>query len=92
MVTKYRHICESCGKEEVLTSDQGFEKGWDYPPRMGAFGVISPRTCGSCPITTTLWWRLQSEGLTELSKRDADIAERIRLEPASIVVEEPDKV
>lgn len=49
---KLLRICEVCGKEEVLTSDEAFEQGWDYLPRMGAFGIVSPRTCGSCPISS----------------------------------------
>ena len=31
---KLRHICEVCGKEEILTPEEAFEKGWDYPPMM----------------------------------------------------------
>lgn len=33
-----KHICEVCGVEEILTPETGFEAGWDYPPKMGAFG------------------------------------------------------
>ena len=40
-----KHICEVCGVEEILTPKTGFEAGWDYPPKMGAFGIIGPRTC-----------------------------------------------
>ena len=35
-----RHVCEVCGTEETLTEEEAFEKGWDYPPRMGTFGVV----------------------------------------------------
>jgi|GEM_PF-3445179 len=35
-----RHICEACGAEELLTSEQGYDEGWDYPPKMAAFKVI----------------------------------------------------
>ena len=38
------HICEVCGRTEVLTPQEAFDKGWDYPPMMGSFGVVSPRT------------------------------------------------
>lgn len=47
----YRHVCEVCGKTEDLTSEQGFEQGWDYPPRMGIFGVVSPRPAATARST-----------------------------------------
>lgn len=52
----FEHWCEVCGKTETLTSEKAFESGWDFPPRMGSWGVISPRTCGSCPMVGTVWW------------------------------------
>ncbi len=52
------HICEVCDKKEITTSETAFQSGWDYPPRFGDFGVISPRTCGDCGIEETLWWEL----------------------------------
>ena len=55
---RYIHICEVCGRREILTPEEAFEAGWDYPPRMGTFGVISARVCPKCPITKTLWWAL----------------------------------
>ena len=42
---KNRYICEVCGKVKILTTDEAFEKGWDHPPFIGEFGVVSPRTC-----------------------------------------------
>lgn len=39
---KYKHICEVCGRCEILTPEEAFQAGWDYPPRMGFFGVLSP--------------------------------------------------
>lgn len=87
---KLKHICEVCGKTEILTPEEAFEQGWDYPPKMGAFGVISPRTCGDCTIEKTFWWRLtfHQVNLNELSDKDKEILERIVSEPASIIVEE----
>lgn len=84
----YNHICESCGLEENLTSDAGFDAGWDYPPRMGVFGIISPRTCPNCVITKTLWWRLQSAEVDAETITDEDriLIERITTEPESILV------
>ena len=52
----FEHWCEECGRTELLTPQEAYEQGWDFPPRMGQRGVISPRTCGSCPITATVWW------------------------------------
>ncbi len=30
---KLLYVCESCGKTEVMTPEEAFEAGWDYPPR-----------------------------------------------------------
>lgn len=57
----FPHVCEVCHKEELLTSADAFDQGWDYPPRMGAWKVVSPRTCGDCGIEGTLWWTLAIE-------------------------------
>ena len=50
------HWCEACGAREMLTPDEGFDAGWDFPPKMGILGVVSPRPCSNCSITKTLWW------------------------------------
>ena len=85
--TIYRHICENCGKEALLTSDEGFNCGWDYPPRMGAFKIVSPRTCGECPINTTLWWALTVGKIPteQLNPKQLQTLERILNEPESIL-------
>lgn len=54
----YEHICEVCGTTESLTSAQAYLAGWDYPPQMGAWGIVSPRTCDRCGIDDTVWWTL----------------------------------
>lgn len=84
-----RHICESCGKEEILNTEEGFNQGWDYPPKMGMFKVISPRTCGECGVETTLWWELtyNKTPIEELSERHRQTLNRIRTEPESILPE-----
>ena len=87
-MVKYVHICEVCGKREVLTSQEAFDRGWDYPPIMGAFGIVSPRTCGECVISDTLWFTLQSgkiRDLSELDEHQKTVLERILNEPESIV-------
>ena len=40
MAKKLIHICEVCGKTEILTPEEAFNDGWDYPPRMGGFGIV----------------------------------------------------
>lgn len=87
---QYIHICEVCGKREILTPMEAHLKGWDYPPMMGSFGVISPRTCGACPITKTLWWALESEKkkLSDLDDGQKKTLKRILAEPDNIEVTE----
>ncbi|CJS05667.1 Uncharacterised protein [Streptococcus pneumoniae] len=84
---KLKHICEVCGCEEVLDSDEAFELGWDYPPRSCSFGMVAARTCPKCPIDKTLWWALAMEGkpLENLSKRQIEVLIRINNEPLSIL-------
>lgn len=83
---RLRHVCEVCGKSEVLTPAAAFDAGWDYPPRMGQFGVISPRTCGSCPMAETVWAALMLNGASreDLTEAQFDALARILAEPMSI--------
>ncbi|WP_078315523.1 hypothetical protein [Mycobacterium sp. D16Q16] len=85
-----RHICEICGVEEILTPEEAYTAGWDYPPRMGAFGIISPRTCPRCPMFGTVWAALASDGYTEdmLTDTQRETMSRILAEPGSIMVRE----
>ena len=84
---KLIHICEVCGKTEILTPEAAFNEGWDYPPRMGGFGIVGPRTCGDCPINLTVWWALVSEkkAVSELSQKQIETIKRIQGEPESII-------
>ena len=84
---KLKHICEVCGKEEILTSEEAFLAGWDYPPRIGAFGIVSPRTCPDCSMMDTLWAALVMEKKTveELNTRQKKTLKRILGEPGSIL-------
>lgn len=86
--TKFIHICEKCEKEQILTPQEGFELGWDYPPKMYAFKVISPRTCGYCGIEGTVWWDICMEykKFEELSEEQHKTMARILREPESIIV------
>ena len=50
------YICEVCDVTEELEPDGAFNSGWDYPPFMGAWGVVGARTCPSCTIDKTAWF------------------------------------
>ncbi|MDX9870787.1 MAG: hypothetical protein RBT41_00030 [Clostridia bacterium] len=81
-----RHICENCGKDEILSSEDAYKLGWDYPPKMGDFTIISPRTCGECGIETTLWWEItcNKTPVEQLSEKHRQTLQRILTEPESI--------
>jgi hypothetical protein len=81
------HICEVCGKEEVLDSEVAYNQGWDYPTKIGVFGVVSPRTCDSCVITDTLWWEMvvKKTPVEKLSQRHKDTLYRILSEPEIVL-------
>ena len=83
---QWRHICEVCGVEEILTPSDAFDLGWDYPPRMGKFGVVSPRCCPRCPNVRTVWWALVIDGYTE------DMLTAVQQETVRRIVGEPDSV
>ena len=90
MDRKLIHVCEVCGKTEILTPEEAFNDGWDYPPKMGTFGIVGPRTCGDCPINLTAWWALMAEkkSLLELSQKQREVIKRIQGEPESIIPKE----
>lgn len=90
MVKKLIYICEVCGKTEIMTPEKAFNEGWDYPPKMGAFGIVGPRTCGDCPIIYTAWWALVSEkkSVSQLSQKQRETIKRIQGEPESIIPKE----
>jgi len=78
----FYHECEVCGLRLLLTPKIAYDGGWDYPPRMGQWGVISPRTCGNCGIEGTVWFALACEKKTseELTERQYQTALRITQE------------
>lgn len=85
---KLIHVCEVCGKTKIMTPEEAFNEGWDYPPRMGTFGVVSPRTCGDCGIEDTLWMALQSgkiNSLDDMTPEQQVVLARIQNEPESII-------
>lgn len=89
-MAQFIHICEVCELEEILEADVAFEAGWDYPPRMYSFGVVSPRTCPNCPITDTVWWALAVDKkiIEDLTNKQIETLQRIAKEPESILVGE----
>ena len=91
----FRHICECCGRVEILTSREANDQGWDYPGEgaiysSSMFGVLSPRTCGKCGITETAYWAIAVEGKTtaELSENQLQAVERIMQEPEILRVDD----
>ena len=86
---RYRYVCEVCGRVEILTQDEAYNSGWDYPPFMGAYGVVSARTCPNCTITETAWMALMSKKkYEELTERQKEAIHRILGEPANMEVAE----
>jgi hypothetical protein len=76
---QFPHRCESCGREEMLSTQDAFDAGWDFPPKMGTWTVISPRTCPDCPMTSTVWWAITMEkrSMNDLTPRQLKIVGRI---------------
>ena len=86
---KFLHICEVCGKQDILTPEEGFQAGWDYPPRY-PFKIISPRTCNKCGVEHTAWWQIciKKKTFNELSQHQKETVKRIFNEPESILIKE----
>ena len=88
------HYCEVCRKKEFITAKNSFDNGWDYPPNMGHFGLLGPRTCGSCLLKDTLFWKVNTSGYIpivvegELSPEELVTWRRIKAEPESLLVDE----
>jgi len=88
------HYCEVCGKKEFLTAQQAFESGWDYPPHIGHFGLLGPRTCGGCQLIDTLFWKTNTSGKLpivcegELTPEELVTWRRIKGEPESLLTDQ----
>lgn len=89
---RFWHYCEVCGKKELLTADEAFEQGWDYPPGIYFFRLLTPRKCGNCPITETLSIKLATgkKSLSELTDSEWETVKRIMNEPESLMPTEDD--
>ena len=91
------HYCEACGKKEYLTAQEAYDSGWDYPPKVGSFGMLGPRKCGDCGIDKTLLWKITTtqklpivfEG--SLSESELQTWKRIKAEPESLLEDENTK-
>ncbi len=88
------HYCEVCGRKEFTTAGDAYDSGWDYPPQIGHFGLLSPRTCGNCSIVDTLFMKINAPGRvpivvqSELTPAELITWRRIKAEPESLLVEE----
>lgn len=88
------HYCEVCEKKEYITDEEAFKSGWDYPPKMGLFGMLGPRICGNCLMKDTLYWKIQTSGKLpivlegELNDKELITWRRIKGEPESLLDEE----
>jgi hypothetical protein len=71
------YVCEVCGRVEELTEKDAYDTGWDYPPFIGLWGVVSPRTCGgpTCSVEKTAYWAVLND--TELSEHHRATITRI---------------
>ncbi len=78
------YLCEVCDAVDHLTQEQAYTAGWDYPPFIGIWGVLSPRTCPNCLIDQTAYWAVLTRG--DLTERHQKTIERILAE--KIVVTE----
>lgn len=89
------HYCEVCGKKEYMTAAQAHDAGWDYPPSIGHFSLLGPRTCGDCPIESTLYFKVMACKKyplpvvipSLLTPDEAVTWRRIRQEPDSLLEE-----
>ena len=88
------HYCEVCGKKEFITARDACDSGWDYPPHMGNFGLLGPRTCGKCQLKDTLFWKIHTGGTLpivcegDLTPKELVTWRRIKGEPESLLKEE----
>ncbi len=87
------HYCEVCGAKVFCTAQEAFDAGWDYPPKIGLFGFLGPRTCGRCSVTETLFFKVQQQKIPivfeeALTEKELQTWQRIKEEPESLLDEE----
>lgn len=71
MATMY--TCEGCSATYTGTAEDAFKLGWDTPERF-----MSHTTCPTCPISSTLWWRVVVQKQTELTHAEAALLQEYR--------------
>jgi hypothetical protein len=74
------YLCEVCGKRQDLTEQEAFQQGWDYPPFMGMWGVLSSRTCGTCTIERTAYWHVLTKGTADIPPNHLATIKRVLAE------------
>lgn len=87
-----KYLCETCGREDELTEAEAYRIGWDYPPFIGVWGIVSPRTCPNCLIDTTAYWFLmnrKAEDPEPIPERHMNTLKRIMAEPEEHGVANP---
>lgn len=87
------HYCESCGTKVFCTAQEAYDEGWDYPPKIGTFGVLGPRTCGNCCMINTLYLKVMRQKIpiiikSNLTENELRTWQRIKNEPESLLEEE----
>lgn len=87
------HYCEVCDTKIYCTAQEAFNTGWDYPPQVGSFGLLGPRTCGKCNMTDTLFWKVQQQTFpivleNRLTEQELKTWRRIKKEPESLLEED----
>lgn len=75
-----RYQCEVCGHVDAMTALEAFRAGWDYPPWIGKWGVVSPRLCPNCPTSSSAWWAIVWRGTDGLHERHMATINRILAE------------
>lgn len=78
--------CEVCKTVAHLTDEAAFQEGWDYPPFMGPWQVIAPRTCPNCGMQDTVWWALTTK--QELTEEQIKWAEKVMAQTGPIIGKE----
>lgn len=98
---RFWHICNSCGKREILSSKEAFEQGWDYPGPDGiykdapnhGFRMFAPRKCGDCSIIDSFYWKsLNGKEQIDINEQSiVEMFERVMNEPWSLLTSERDE-
>ena len=77
-------------KTAGLTLEEAYESGWDYPPFMSTYGVISVRTCPDCHVMETAWAALMLRKVPceELTDSQKEVVRRINGKPENMKTHE----